>query len=76
MKHKVSIKKSIDHMSVCPPNELDLNSMCTSPTPQVEPLAVSVKGVGDVSAALAFLSRQGGQAPDEHDVLTSDTRNC
>ncbi len=63
-------------MSVCPPNELDLNSMRTSPTPQAESLAVSVKGVGDVSAALAFLSRQGGQAPDEHDVLISDTRNC
>ncbi|MEY3613077.1 MAG: hypothetical protein RJB14_2799 [Pseudomonadota bacterium] len=26
---------------------------------------------GDVSAALAFLSRQGGQAPEEHDVLPS-----
>lgn len=26
---------------------------------------------GDVSAALAFLSRQGGQAPEEQDVLPS-----
>jgi pyridoxine/pyridoxamine 5'-phosphate oxidase len=26
---------------------------------------------GDVNAALAFLSRQGGQAPEEQDVLPS-----
>ena len=74
MKYKVSIKKSTADLSAFRPNELDLNPLRTSPTPQAESLAVSVKGVGDVSAALAFLSRQGGQAPDEHDVLTSDTR--
>jgi hypothetical protein len=76
MSHKVSIKKSIDDMSAFRPSELDLNPLRTSPDPRAESLAVSVKGVGDVSAALAFLSRQGGQAPDEHDVLTSDTRGC
>jgi hypothetical protein len=74
IKYKVFIKKSIDDMSAFCPSELDLNPLRTSPTPQAESLAVSVKGAGDVSAALAFLSRQGGQAPDEHDVLTSDTR--
>ena len=63
-------------MSASRPIELDLNPLRTSPTPQAESLAVSFKGVCDVSAALAFLSRQGGQAPDEHDVLTSDNRVC
>ncbi|ALK89276.1 hypothetical protein L63ED372_02073 [Limnohabitans sp. 63ED37-2] len=76
MKHKASIKKSTNDMSAFRSSELDLNPLCTSPTPQAESLALSVKGVGDVSAALAFLSRQGGQAPDEHDVLTSETRAC
>ena len=74
MSHKVSIKKSIDDMAASRPIELDLNPLRTSPPPQAESMAVSVKGAGDVSAALEFLSRQGGQAPDEHDVLTSDTR--
>ena len=71
MSHKVSIKKSTDDMSASRPIELDLNPLRTSPTPQAESLAVSVKGVGDVSAALAFLSRQGGQLPEDEDVLPS-----
>ena len=73
MSHKVSIKKSTDDIAASRPIELDLKPLRTSPTPQAESFALSVKGVGDVSAALAFLSRQGGQAPDEHDVLTSET---
>ena len=39
--------------------------------PQAEPLAANGQQVGDVNAALAFLSRQGGLAPEDEDVLPS-----
>jgi hypothetical protein len=39
--------------------------------PQAEPLAANGQRVGDVNAALAFLSRQGGQAPEDQDKLPS-----
>ena len=76
MSYKVFNKESIDDMSAFRPIDLDVNPLRTKATPKAESLAMSVQGVGDMSAALAFLSRQGGQAPDEHDVLTSDTRAC
>ncbi len=39
--------------------------------PQADPLAANGQRVGDVNAALAFLSRHGGQAPEYQDVLPS-----
>ena len=39
--------------------------------PQAELLAANGQRVGDVNAALAFLSRQGGQAPEDQDKLPS-----
>ena len=39
--------------------------------PQAEPLAANGQRVGDVNAAQAFLSRQGGQAPEDQDKLPS-----
>ncbi len=76
MSHKVRIEKSIGDMAAFRRGGLDRSPLRTSASPQAEPLAANGQPVGDVNAALAFLSRQGGQAPDEDDVLTSETRAC
>ena len=71
MSHKVRIKKSIGDMTAFRRGGLDRSPLSTSATPQAEPLAANGQRVGDVNAALAFLSRQGGQAPEDEDVLPS-----